>query len=70
MKHGITRRMNDLYEFLKTQEDSPVAPSYKDMAAALGLASTSGVHRLVHSLVDRGYAEILVGRKRTIKLKK
>ena len=32
-----------------------VAPSYQQMAEALGLKSKSGVHRAVKSLVERGH---------------
>lgn len=31
-----------------------VSPTYRDLQAELGLASVSGVHRLVHSLIRAG----------------
>ena len=36
-------------------ERTRVPPSYQEIADALGVASKSGVHRLVGALVDRGY---------------
>ena len=56
-KVGLTRKMRDLLEFLRdyTRDEDGVPPSYQEMADYLGLASKSGVHRLIAALEERGY---------------
>lgn len=43
-----------------------VSPSFAEIAAHLNIASRSGVHRIVHALVRRGYVQITPGRARNI----
>ncbi len=45
-----------------------VTPSYDQLTAALGLASKSGVHRLVHSLVRQGYIRLNAGKSHNIRV--
>lgn len=45
-----------------------VSPSFDELRLHLGLASKSGVHRLVHELARRGYISISPDRKRSIAL--
>jgi hypothetical protein len=42
------------------------SPSYIEIMNACGLASKSGVHRLVHGLVARGALEAMPGRARSL----
>lgn len=44
------------------------APSYQEIGDAMGIVSKSGVHRLVHGLVERGHLSLLPGHWRTITL--
>ena len=47
-----------------------VPPSFDEMRDALGLASKSGVHRLVSGLEERGYIRRLANRARAIEILK
>lgn len=51
----LTKRQKDAYDFIKSYaNEAGFGPSYEEIATGLGLASKSGVHRLVYGLVDRG----------------
>ena len=54
---SLTRRMQDCHRFIVEYQrlHDGVGPSYREIAAGIGLKSTSNVHRLVGCLVDRGY---------------
>jgi len=53
---GLTTRMRDLLGFIKEYTAKHgVSPSYDEMRDALGIASKSGIHRLVISLERRGH---------------
>lgn len=45
-----------------------VPPSYDELKDELGLASKSGVHRLIHALAGRGYIALSPGRYRTMQV--
>ena len=49
-------------------QSNGVAPRYEDIAAALGLASKAGVHRLVTALIERGHLTKMPGRNRSLAL--
>lgn len=53
---GLTPKQRLLLDFIVRyhRERRGVSPSFDEMARALGLASKSGVHRLVEGLVARG----------------
>ena len=66
---GLTTRQSECLAFIQeTMAVSKVGPSFDEIKAALGLSSKSGVHRLVHSLAERGYIHFRSGRRRTIQL--
>ena len=53
---GLTARQREAYDFImKTSNENGVAPSYQEIADAMGLKSKSGVVKLVDILVARGY---------------
>lgn len=54
---GMTPREVDALRFIRQHAAvrEGVTPTYKQIAETLGLASTSGVYRLVNGLVARGY---------------
>ena len=58
----LTRCQFRLLRLLETHQ-GPVGPSYEEIAAALGLKSKSGAHRLMHGLIDRGYVDVPGGSK-------
>ena len=67
----LTRKQKELLEFLTTYaEKHDVPPSFDEMRDALGLASKSGIHRLVSGLEERGYIRRLANRARAIEILK
>lgn len=53
---GLTERQRDAMLFVQGFIDRHgFSPTYDEIAAALGLKSKSGIHRLVYGLVERGY---------------
>lgn len=69
-RFGLTPQMRVLMNFIErfSGEHGGVMPSYDEMKTALGLNSKSGVHRLVESLVERGYIIKKGHRARSIQL--
>ena len=65
----LTRKQSELLEFLVGHAaEHDVPPSFDEMRDALGLASKSGVHRLVSGLEERGYIRRLANRARAIEI--
>lgn len=64
----MTRKMRELYEFIRdyTAENEGVAPSFDEMREFAGLASKSGVYRLIEALEERGHIRRLHNRARAI----
>lgn len=66
---GLTTRQRDcLGVIAQLTANRGVAPSFKEIGDALGLASKSGVHRLIHGLAERGHIHFHPERKRSIAL--
>ena len=64
---GVTRRQNAVLEFVtKYCAEHGYSPSYQEIADAVGIASKSGVKRLVDGLVMRGRLEMLPRRARSM----
>jgi repressor LexA len=53
----LTKRQNDLLQFLIQYEGlhGPVGPAFQEMADGIGLASKSGIDRLLKGLEKRGF---------------
>ena len=67
----LTRKQKELLDYLTAHaEKSEVSPSFDEMRDALGLASKSGIHRLVSGLEERGYIRRLANRARAIEILK
>ncbi len=65
----LTRKQSELLEFLVSHAaENNVPPSFDEMRDALGLASKSGVHRLVSGLEERGHIRRLANRARAIEI--
>jgi len=66
---GVTPAQHRLLQFLREREllDLP-APSMDEMAAALGLKSKSGAHRLVAGLEERGHIRRIGRRRRSVQV--
>jgi DNA-binding MarR family transcriptional regulator len=56
-KTALTARQKELLDFISSSlhETGGIGPSYVEMASHLGLASKSGINRLVISLEERGF---------------
>ena len=67
----LTRKQSELLTYLSDHmQQHDVPPSFDEMRDALGLASKSGVHRLVSGLEERGYIRRLANRARAIEVLK
>lgn len=65
----LTPRQRDVVLFISTYEkEHHIGPSFRDMAAALGLASRSSIHGLVEKLEQRGWVRRQPGRARALGL--
>ena len=65
----LTQKQSELLAFLKSHmAEHDVPPSFDEMRGALGLASKSGIHRLVSGLEERGYIRRLANRARAIEI--
>lgn len=67
----LTRKQHELLLFIhKRLSADGVSPSFDEMKDALGLASKSGVHRLVSALEERGFIRRLAHRARALEVLK
>ncbi len=65
----LTRKQHELLTFLaESSHRSEVTPSFDEMREAVGLASKSGIHRLVTALEERGYIRRLPNKARAIEI--
>ena len=64
---GLTPRQLTLLTFLDTFiKRRGYSPSFDEMRLAMGLASKSGVHRMIQALSDRGFVYFSFARRRSI----
>ncbi len=67
----LTKKQRELLLFIHDRMHlGDIAPSFEEMKEALDLKSKSGIHRLITSLVERGYLERLPNRARALEVKK
>ena len=67
----LTKKQHELLLFIhKRLSEDGVSPSFDEMKEALGLASKSGVHRLVSALEERGFIRRLAHRARALEVLK
>lgn len=45
-----------------------VSPTYREIAAGIGLANQSGVHRIMASLKDQGFVDWTMGKHRCLRV--
>ena len=65
----LTKKQNELLIYIhQNLRETGVAPSYEEMKDALDLRSKSGIHRLIHSLEERGFIRRLPHRARAIEI--
>ena len=67
----LTRKQHELLMFIHERiKESGVSPSFDEMKDALGLASKSGIHRLITALEERGFLRRLPHRARALEVVK
>lgn len=67
----LTQKQKDLLLLIDRKiKDSGVPPSYDEMKDALGLASKSGIHRLITALEERGFIRRLPNKARALEVLK
>ena len=65
----LTIKQRELLNFLRDYEHKHQAsPSFDEMRQAIGLASKSGIHRLISGLEERGFIRRLANRARAIEI--
>lgn len=65
----MTKTQRKVYELVRAcLEKANACPSYREIAAALGLRSVSGVDRLVKDLVKQNYLTAEAGKKRGLQV--
>ena len=65
----LTEKQHQLLSYLiYYQAEKDITPSFDEMRAAIGLASKSGIHRLVSALEERGYIRKMPNRARAIEI--
>jgi repressor LexA len=67
----LTKKQHELLSYIDKQLKSKgVPPSYDEMKDALGLASKSGIHRLILALQERGFIRRLPHKARALEVLK
>ncbi len=67
----LTAKQHDLLLFInKRLSETGISPSFDEMKDALGLASKSGIHRLITALEERGFIRRLAHRARALEVVK
>ena len=67
----LTQKQRDLLVLIDARIKAVgVPPSYDEMKDALGLASKSGIHRLISALEERGFIRRLPNKARAIEVLK
>ena len=67
----LTSKQHDLLLFInKRLSETGISPSFEEMKKALGLASKSGIHRLIVALEERGFIRRLPHRARALEVLK
>lgn len=65
---GLTKRQKDCLDYIDARwQETGIPPSYREIASHLGLASVSGVHRLITALEERGCIERIPDRARALR---
>jgi repressor LexA len=67
----LTKKQHDLLVYINDFiQKTGTSPSFEEMKIGLDLKSKSGIHRLINSLVERGFLERLPNKARALEIKK
>ena len=70
MKHALTRRQQEIYEYLRDHQDEfDHPPTLDELCAALGLSSKGSLHKQVQALIEADLVEPMNNQRRGIRLK-
>ncbi|MCW8943607.1 MAG: transcriptional repressor LexA [Sedimenticola sp.] len=69
MNHPLTRRQQEIYDYLLDNLSSfPHPPTLDELCIALGLSSKGSLHKQIQALIDAGLVEPMNNRRRGIRL--
>ena len=69
MDHHLTRRQQEIFEFLCQQASASARPpTLSELCDAMGLSSRGSMHKQVQALVDAGLVEPMNNQRRGIRL--
>ncbi|MCP3870158.1 MAG: transcriptional repressor LexA [Gammaproteobacteria bacterium] len=69
MQHPLTRRQQEIYDYLNSHVDEfPHPPTLDELCSALGLRSKGSLHKQIQALIDAGLVESMNNRRRGIRL--
>lgn len=69
MSHPLTRRQQEIYDYLQDNLDNfPHPPTLDELCSALGLSSKGSLHKQIQALIDAGLVEPMNNRRRGIRL--
>lgn len=69
MRYSLTPAQAKLFAFIEQKlTTSYVAPTFEEMMAHMGLASKSGIHRIVSALQERGWVVRLASHARAMRI--
>lgn len=69
MPHTITRRQQEIYDFLlENLDDFSHPPTLDELCMALGLSSKGSLHKQIQALIDAGLVEPMNNLRRGIRL--
>lgn len=67
----LTKKQRDLLLFINDYiAENGHSPSFEEMKQGVELKSKSGIHRLINSLVERGFLERMANRARALEVKR
>jgi repressor LexA len=65
----MTKKQKETLDFIREfWADKGYAPSYDDIADAVGLRSKSGINRLISALKERGWIDYIPNKARSIRV--
>lgn len=65
----LNEKATEILEYIKSSIENGYPPTVREICGALGIKSTSTVHRYINRLTEEGYLEKLDNRNRAIKLR-
>jgi len=69
MDYPLTRRQQEIYEYLRQHGDEfPHPPTLDELCNALGLSSKGSLHKQIQALIEAGLVEPMHNQRRSIRL--